>query len=212
MGLIVCEAVLKIQTAITVQSQPSRFLDIQTATTQPSFEDGHNTNTTGESCNAFDDIDDLDLDINQNELDGILQNDIKFVNITLHEANENELSLSVEEITYRLSKVPEHKLRCDINTSHSIEEEAHVLIQNDNKGDTKYLKYARSIATKFFSVLTASTDPYVHKHTQIVNNCYDHETFYFLECFKVAPDNNKNNNEMIFIHQMTLMNKMFEKI
>ena len=62
--------------------------------------------------------------MNQNELDEILQDDIKIINNTLHEAKENELSLSVDEITYRISKAPEHKLRCNINTSHITEEEA----------------------------------------------------------------------------------------
>ena len=85
------------------------------------------------------------MDINQNELHEILQNDIKFVNNALYEANENELSLSVDEITYRLSKVPEHKLRCNINTSHITEEEARAL-QNDNKGgNAEYLKSVYSI-------------------------------------------------------------------
>ena len=101
--------------------------------TQPSLEDGCDAITAGDVCNQFDEINNIDLDMNQNELNENLQDDIKFVNNALDEAKENELSLSVEEITYLLSKVPEHKLRCDINVSHSTEEEARVL-QNDCKG------------------------------------------------------------------------------
>ena len=84
---------------------------------QLSLEDGHDAITASDFCNAFDKIDDMDFDVNQNELDEILQDDVKFENNTLHEAKENELSLSVEEITYRLSKEHEHKLRCDTSAS-----------------------------------------------------------------------------------------------
>ena len=110
---------------------------------QLSFEDGHDIRITGESCNAFDEIYHLDLDVNQNELDEIVQNYIKCANNTLHEANENEMSFSVDEITCRNSKVPEHKLRCNISTSHFTEEEARAL-QNDNKEDSTC-----NTATKF---------------------------------------------------------------
>ena len=47
--------------------------------------------------------------VNQKELHEILQNDVKFSNNTLHEANKNELSLLVQEITFYLSKAPEKK-------------------------------------------------------------------------------------------------------
>ena len=116
---------------------------------QPSFEDRYDTGTTGESYNTFDEIDHLDLDVNQNELDEIVQNYIKCANSTLHEANENELSFSVEEITCHLSKVPKHKLMCNINTSHFTVEEARAL-QNDNKEDSACFKHACSTETKFY--------------------------------------------------------------
>ena len=40
---------------------------------QPSVEDGHNTSTANEFYKTFDEIDDIDLDINRNELHEILQ-------------------------------------------------------------------------------------------------------------------------------------------
>ena len=97
----------------------------------------------------LDQIDDVHLDMNQDELDEILQDDINFVNNTLHEAKGNGLSLSVEEITYRLSKVPEHKMRCTINTTHITEEEARVLHNDFKGGNSKYFKSLCSTATIF---------------------------------------------------------------
>ena len=73
------------------------------------------------------------MDLNEADLDEILQDDINFVNDAAQEAKGSRSSLSVEEITYRLSKVPEHKMRCTINTTHITEEEARVL-HNDCKG------------------------------------------------------------------------------
>ena len=68
------------------------------APTQPSLEDGHDAIIAGDYCNAFNEIDYVDLDKNQNELDEILQDNVKFVSDPLHEDKENESSLSVEEI------------------------------------------------------------------------------------------------------------------
>ena len=62
-------------------------------------------------------------------------------------------------------------MRCTIHTTHITEEEARVL-QNDCKGgNTKYFKSACSTATKFFSIITTSTDPDINKYTQIVYDC-----------------------------------------
>ena len=72
--------------------------------TQPSLEDAYDdTITAGDYCSTFDQIDDVYLDVNQDELDEILQDDVNFENNTLREAKGNGLSLSVKEITYRLS-------------------------------------------------------------------------------------------------------------
>ena len=49
---------------------------------------------------TLDDIDDLGINITQAELDKILVDDNKFINNTILEARENEISLSTEKITY----------------------------------------------------------------------------------------------------------------
>ena len=57
--------------------------------TQPSLEDAcDDTITAGDYCSTFDQIDDVDLDMNQDELDEILQDDDNFANNTLYEARK----------------------------------------------------------------------------------------------------------------------------
>ena len=156
--------------------------------TQLSLEDGYDdTITSGNFCGTFDDINDigldtnqeeLDLDLNQDDLDEIVQDDINFVNDAAQEAKGSRSSLSVEEITHRLSKVPEHKMRCTINTTHITEEEARVLHNDCKGGNNKYFKSVCSTATKFFSIITTSTDPEINKYTQIVHDCNGYETVY----------------------------------
>ena len=97
---------------------------------------------------------------------------------TVHEAKGNRSSLSVEEITCRLSKVPEHKMRCTINTTHITEEEARVLHNDCKGGNSKYFKSLCSTATIFFSIMTTSNDPDINEHAQIVHDCNGYETFY----------------------------------
>ena len=56
--------------------------------------------------------DDLDMGITEAEVEAIIADDDKFtINDTILEAKEIDTSLSTEEITQRLLKVPEHKMR-----------------------------------------------------------------------------------------------------
>ena len=118
--------------------------------TQDAYEAVAYTKTNDEQTKTNnDDIDDFDFDIDAKDLAEILKNDADFINNTLHEATTNQSSLSQKEIQYRLSKVPEHKLKCNIDTRHVSGEEARALLI-DNKGDTKYYKSLYSTAVKFF--------------------------------------------------------------
>ena len=70
---------------------------------------------------------------------------------TIIEAKENDLSLLTKEITNCLLKVPKYKVKCTINTSYVTEEDA-IILQNDNKGNSKYFKSACNLVIKIFHI------------------------------------------------------------
>ena len=118
------------------------------------------------------------------EIDTNFKNNDNYSNSTINNNTKKcVLKLTADEISERITKLPEHKMKSGLNMSGLSPEEIETL-QSDSKGSTRYFKTVYNTAKKFFIILMSSDQHKLIAYTEIVHDRNGNETYYFHIYFK----------------------------
>ena len=120
--------------------------------------------------------------------------------------SNNNVILSSDKVICRLSKLPEPKLKSELNMDLLTEEERKEII-DDHIHSKSYYNGMIRIAKKFFSVLMNSNDVKLIKFTDIVKDDKGNDACYFLEHFKKDPSVHKKEELNDLLKYFSVKNK-----
>ena len=110
----------------------------------------------------------VEIYYNKNLIANIITDNImRYINTTMHDKINNKTTSTINKMLYRISKVPEYKIKLSINSNNLTKKEKNA-IKKYNKEYYKYFKYLCNNSKKFFSALISLNNYKLIKFAEVV--------------------------------------------